>query len=93
MCGIFFIKKNENLSTDKVQEEFNKSSYRGPDNTQFYELENYYLGFHRLSINGLNADSNQPFYKNGVYVICNGEIYNYKQIYNTLGIKPVTNSD
>ena len=93
MCGIFFIKKNENLSTDKVQEEFNKSSYRGPDNTQFYELENYYLGFHRLSINGLNADSNQPFYKNGIYVICNGEIYNYKQIYNTLGIKPVTNSD
>ena len=93
MCGIFFIKKNENLSTDKVQEEFNKSSYRGPDNTQFYELENYYIGFHRLSINGLNADSNQPFYKNGIYVICNGEIYNYKQLYDTLGIKQCTDSD
>lgn len=96
MCGIFFIKKNDNISKEKVEKEFNKSKNRGgipPDDVQFYEMGNYYLGFHRLSINGLDNNSNQPFYKNGIYVICNGEIYNHKELYSKLGIKQLTNSD
>ena len=96
MCGIFFIKKRKNVSDDEVYLEFEKSKNRGgipPDDTQFYEIGEYYLGFHRLSINGLNTESNQPFFKNGTYVICNGEIYNYKELYSYIGIKPLTNSD
>ena len=96
MCGIFFVKKNEDISAEKVNIEFEKSKNRGgipPDDTKFLEIGKYYLGFHRLSINGLNTESNQPFYKNGTYVICNGEIYNYKEIYSYIGIKPLTNSD
>ena len=96
MCGIFFVKKNNDILLDKVYEEFSKSKNRGgipPDDIRFTEIEEYYLGFHRLSINGLNSESNQPFHKNGVYVICNGEIYNYKELYYNLGIKPLTNSD
>lgn len=102
MCGIFLV-KNNNISeleqqnhTNKVYKEFDKAKNRGgipPDDTKFYNLGEYYLGFHRLSINGLNTQSNQPFYKNDVYVICNGEIYNYKELYNHIGIKPETNSD
>lgn len=75
---------------------FNKSQNRGgipPDSTVFMLIKDYYLGFHRLSINGLNEKSNQPFIKNGIYCICNGEIYNYKQLYNFIGISPETNSD
>ena len=95
MCGIFLVKKdieNEEI----IKNEFNKGKNRGgipPDDTKFYDIKDYYLGFHRLSINGLNSESNQPFVKNGVYVICNGEIYNYKELYNYIGIKPLTSSD
>ena len=103
MCGIFFVKKNNNLSTDDttnlsydIYSEFNKSKNRGgipPDDTQFFVIGEYYMGFHRLSINGLNTESNQPFFKNGTYLICNGEIYNYKELYSYIGIKPLTSSD
>jgi asparagine synthase (glutamine-hydrolysing) len=104
MCGIFLIKK-ETISDTKtttlyfkydyktVLNEFNKGKNRGPDDTKFMDLVNYYIGFHRLSINGLNSVSNQPFIKNDTYLICNGEIYNYKELYNQIGIKPETDSD
>ena len=77
----------------KVFNEFNKGQGRGPDDTKFLDLFNYYMGFHRLSINGLDSISNQPFIKNNIYLICNGEIYNYKELYSYIGIKPETNSD
>ena len=96
MCGIFFIKKNVNVSSKLIYNEFNKSKNRGgipPDDINFVEVNNYFIGFHRLSINGLNEKSNQPFIKNGIYLICNGEIYNYKDLYNNIGIKPDTSSD
>ena len=107
MCGIFFIKKSEiqikantynynneliDISTI-VEYEFDKGKGRGPDDKKFINFKNYYLGFHRLSINGLNEASNQPFNKNGVYLICNGEIYNYKELYSMMGIVPETSSD
>jgi len=96
MCGIFFIKKTKNSLYDDIYKEFEKSKNRGgipPDDTKFFLIGEYYLGFHRLSINGLNTESNQPFFKNGTYVICNGEIYNYKELYSYIGIKPLTDSD
>ena len=101
MCGIFFLNKlNINFrfypietQNKKAQELFMRGSGRGPDNHQFLNLNNYYLGFHRLSINGINSESNQPFIKNGVYLICNGEIYNFKELYNELKIVPQTSSD
>lgn len=96
MCGIFFAQKSNNLSPKQIYLEFEKSKDRGgipPDDTKFFEIGEYYLGFHRLSINGLNIQSNQPFIKNGIYVICNGEIYNYKELYSYIGIKPLTDSD
>ena len=78
MCGIFFVRSLIH-DKDKLKESCDKASYRGPDNSKFtYFPEplsepffpagecNYYIGFHRLAINGLNEESNQPFYKNGV---------------------------
>ena len=46
-------------------------------------LSNYgnaYLGFTRLAINGLTVNGNQPINTNNMAVICNGEIYNYKDL-------------
>ena len=102
MCGIFFI---ESLIHNREFLEmcFNKAKGRGPDDSKFLSFPklnyngidniNYYIGFHRLAINGLNNKSNQPFYKNGVYLIFNGEIYNYKELYNYLNKTPETDSD
>ena len=51
------------------------------------------LGFHRLAINGLNEESNQPLIIDDIILICNGEIYNYKDLYKFMGVEPRTGSD
>lgn len=94
MCGIFALLNNENYDQNMINEEFLKGQNRGPE---FSKLENSYmkmvLGFHRLAINGLNNESNQPLVFNNIILICNGEIYNYKQLYTYMGIEPKTGSD
>ena len=51
-------------------------------------------GFHRLAINGFNEKkSNQPFFIDGVYLVCNGEIYNHKSLIDILNITPNSRSD
>ena len=78
MCGILFC-SCENF--DKTQ--FDLIKYRGPDNTTCEKIENFWFCHHRLSIiNPENENGNQPIKKDGVILICNGEIYNYKQLTN-----------
>ena len=88
MCGIFALLHPELIQVDS----FYKGACRGPDETVFYKLPDVWLGFHRLSINGVSNGS-QPFIKNGIYLICNGEIYNHKDLYSTLHKTPSTDSD
>jgi asparagine synthase (glutamine-hydrolysing) len=38
------------------------------------------LGFTRLAINGLTRAGNQPFESDDITLVCNGEIYNYKEL-------------
>jgi asparagine synthase (glutamine-hydrolysing) len=93
MCGIVAA-LFPSLPEKTLTEYFLKGQQRGPDNTtSVYASDDVWLGFHRLAINGLDDASNQPFYMDGIYLICNGEIYNYKELYATLGITPQTNSD
>ena len=79
MCGIFFY-YGKTQSEEYLKDEFNKIQHRGPDNSQIkildYKENILYFGFHRLSINGLDNVSNQPLINNGIYLICNGEIFN-----------------
>jgi len=94
MCGIFALLNNKNLKEINIHKEFMKGQRRGPE---FSKLDNNYmkmlLGFHRLAINGLNEESNQPLVINDIVLICNGEIYNYKKLYQDIGVTPVTGSD
>ena len=94
MCGIFALLNDNNIKTDIINNEFLKGQGRGPE---FSKLDTSYikmtLGFHRLAINGLNEASNQPLIINDIVLICNGEIYNYKELYKTMGIEPKTGSD
>jgi asparagine synthase (glutamine-hydrolysing) len=93
MCGIFSILNSQNISSKIIKNEFEKGRNRGPE---FSKLEKYLkmtLGFHRLAINGLNNESNQPLVYKDVILICNGEIYNYKELYKIMNIFPNTGSD
>ena len=58
---------------------FDKTISRGPDASKIVDTGNGFLGFHRLSIMGLNNAGMQPFEREGSYVICNGEIYGFEK--------------
>jgi asparagine synthase (glutamine-hydrolysing) len=93
MCVIFALLNNQ-TDIGLIKNEFMKGQNRGPE---FSKLDTSYikmvLGFHRLAINGLNNATNQPLVINDVVLICNGEIYNYKQLYTSINVKPSTDSD
>lgn len=84
MCGITGI-----LNTDRLQKADDSIllsmaqtlAHRGPDDMACYTDDNLGLGFRRLSIIDL-ANGQQPFYNDdhSISVICNGEIYNYKEL-------------
>lgn len=80
MCGIYAI-LNPKVDMETALNAFNKGRHRGPDKTTFHVINsNMWIGFHRLAINGLHESGNQPFSKDGVYLICNGEIYNHQEL-------------
>jgi asparagine synthase (glutamine-hydrolysing) len=94
MCGIFALLNSNDVDKNIINNEFMKGKNRGPEFSKLdYTYMKMVLGFHRLAINGLNEESNQPLIINDIILICNGEIYNYKHLYNKMGIKPTTQSD
>jgi len=95
MCGIFAVLNNKNLDKNMLEQEFMKGKGRGPEYSKFQNIDsNISLGFHRLAINGVQDKcSNQPFFIDGIYLICNGEIYNHKEITKILNITPKSKSD
>ncbi len=97
MCGIFALLNNgtniDNMSS-YYEKCFERGYKRGPEYSSFEIFNNYILGFHRLAINGYNdMKSNQPLHIDKVKLICNGEIYNYKELYKSLDIEPYSLSD
>ena len=93
MCGIFAL-LNSSHNINVVNNEFMKGKSRGPEFSKLdYSYLKMILGFHRLAINGLNEQSNQPLSINDIVLICNGEIYNYNKLYETMNITPLTGSD
>lgn len=96
MCGIFaLLNYYSSFQHEEITEEFKKGYKRGPEFSviSFRDSINYVQGFHRLAINGLNDESNQPFSINEVTLICNGEIYNHKYLFDLMDITPETQSD
>ena len=108
MCGIFsllnFAGSNNSFPDEcfvsNAELAFYRGKSRGPEtsifNTDFITNFNVLFGFHRLAINGIDNLSNQPIIINNILLICNGEIYNYKQLYQELALHPdsiFSNSD
>ena len=91
MCGIFFISNTK--IAPYICDNFAKGESRGPEYSSIGEIDNNIVGFHRLAINGIDEISNQPFIIDDCVLICNGEIYNYRELANSIGITLTTNSD
>ena len=92
MCGIFAL-LNYNEITPIIKSSFDKGAPRGPENSTLTQYGNNIMGFHRLAINGLNDYSNQPFNIGGIILICNGEIYNFRELAKQNNITMTTDSD
>jgi asparagine synthase (glutamine-hydrolysing) len=95
MCGIFSLLNYETEYTNNfIETQFKKGQKRGPEYSTLSKVGiKVMYGFHRLAINGLNSASNQPLIQDDILLICNGEIYNYKELYALMGIVPKTDSD
>jgi asparagine synthase (glutamine-hydrolysing) len=77
----------------------NRIAHRGPDATGFTDLSPdtpLQLAHRRLSIIDLSTAADQPFVKDGLHLSYNGELYNYRELRNTLrdkGVRFSTESD
>lgn len=90
MCGIWgniYYSKQQTEDNEKYAQ---KISHRGPDKATTFKFTrnntlNFKLVFHRLAIVDIDG-GDQPFIynsdeeKRSIYLIANGEIYNYKEI-------------
>ena len=100
MCGIWSLVnlKRKNLDIARLFQDFYQLKHRGPDNSFFETYGNVFIGFHRLAIVDNDFSSNQPFIfqdsQRTVIFICNGEIYNYKDIVDARSLEwPFLNQD
>ncbi len=86
MCSIYGLlgKVVEEGDSSKIYASFNTLRKRGPDRSLTILNPDSFLGFHRLAINGLDVDGDQPFYmldgERTFYLVCNGEIYNFREL-------------
>lgn len=95
MCTIFGYFKND-TTKETIEKALQKTITRGPDDQRISQVKNGWLGFQRLSIMGLSPEGMQPFKRNSIQLICNGEIYGFRPIKDRLirdGIEFKSNSD
>ncbi|MFQ6677415.1 MAG: asparagine synthase B [Fidelibacterota bacterium] len=96
MCGIFSY-LGSNQTPDSLAEHAGKIKYRGPENTHVKILEGRGIFiFHRLAIMGVSETGDQPMQHPqdpSLTLVCNGEIYNYKQLAEKYGFQLTTGSD
>ncbi|ATZ80491.1 asparagine synthetase B [Bodo saltans virus] len=97
MCGIWAIIRKNTIVTSFDLNALNKVKRRGPDSTTIHSDKNYAVAFHRLAINDLSVNGNQPFYysneTHNYILMTNGEIYTHKLLEKKYDIFPHSRSD
>jgi len=99
-CGVFGVidyskspEMPESCSESVVRSLCDRMAPRGPDGQGWSagktEKWHWALGHQRLSIMDPNPRGNQPFVKPDIAVVANGEIYNFKELYETIPGPPV----
>ena len=83
MCGISGFNWNDEKAIKRM---INAIKYRGPDDDGIYVDNEVSLGHVRLSILDLSVKGHQPMMSSdeNIVIVHNGEIYNYKEIRETL---------
>lgn len=93
MCGIAGL-YNIPAEPDALSRMLGTIAHRGPDAEGMRKIRSHDaevgLGHRRLSIIDLSEDANQPFEKDGLITVYNGEIYNYKELSQELRATGVT---
>src|SRR5438067_5826974 len=81
ICGQFNFGRNDFVEPDTIRRMTQTMIHRGPDDDGYYFSGSLGLGFRRLSIIDL-AGGHQPMSdaEETVWVIFNGEIYNYREL-------------
>jgi asparagine synthase (glutamine-hydrolysing) len=81
ICGQFNFQRRERVERDTIVRMARSIAHRGPDDEGFFIAGPVGLGFRRLSIIDL-AGGHQPMSdaEESVWIIFNGEIYNYKEL-------------
>ena len=96
MCGIFLY-RGRKQDWNSLEPDIKRIGYRGPDNTHHEMIGNdILLAFHRLAIMGTSEMGDQPMkHPNdaSLTLICNGEIYNYKNLAKKYSFNLKTGSD
>lgn len=85
MCGIVG-SIGKSIKVDSLN---NIQKHRGPDSQGVWNDDFVFFGHQRLSIIDLSERSNQPFQKDGLIIVFNGEIYNYQELKNDLELKGI----
>lgn len=97
ICGMFDMSGGKRIDKSILENMTGKLLHRGPDASGYYVNDNIALGFARLSIIDLETGM-QPIFNEDetMLVLCNGEIYNYRELRKELvekGHKFRTNCD
>ncbi len=80
----------EPFAKESFEKGFERTKSRGPDDSRIIDTGLGLLGFHRLEIMGLHPEGMQPFCLDGNYLVCNGEIYGFAAIRESLRQKGYT---
>ncbi|MEK3824396.1 asparagine synthase (glutamine-hydrolyzing) [Paenibacillus sp. FSL K6-1558] len=86
ICGVFNLKLKDNVvAVATLEKMIQLLHHRGPDDRSQYITKRLALGFTRLSLLDLEHGQ-QPFFneEGTVVAVCNGEIYNYENLKQTL---------
>src|SRR5215216_1023657 len=84
MCGFagwIDLRCEARIEREILVEMTDQLEHRGPDSFGYFIEDNVALGFRRLSIIDLESGS-QPLFNedDSLVLMCNGEIYNYKEL-------------
>jgi asparagine synthase (glutamine-hydrolysing) len=92
MCGIWGL-VGKPLDFQTVYDCISKLKSRGPEGTLTYFDDDYQFAFTRLALNGVNESGMQPMKYEDTTWICNGEIYNWKELANDIRYTNKSGSD
>lgn len=97
IAGIYDLRGDNRIQRETIIRMIEKIKHRGPDGTNTYMDCNITLGFARLGLidldNGMQPIANED---GTIILICNGEIYNYKELRHSMkqrGHRFRTNTD